>query len=118
MSGSPPCIGSSRTSISSWTKSRRSPSNVGNDKFPLPVLYPSGFRHSTQLLVGWRPPLSQANTMALIPLKRERKKASPSVNRSSPHATHVVIIGAGHGGTALMEIFATDPLVRIVGVAE
>ena len=56
--------------------------------------------------------------MALIPLKRERKKASPPVKRPSPDATHVVIIGAGHGGTALMEIFATDPLVRIVGVAE
>ena len=56
--------------------------------------------------------------MALIPLKRERKKASSPVKRPSPHATHVVIIGVGHGGTALMEIFATDPLVRIVGVAE
>ena len=56
--------------------------------------------------------------MALIPLKRERKKASSPVKRPSPDATHVVIIGAGHGGTALMEIFATDPLVRIVGVAE
>lgn len=33
-------------------------------------------------------------------------------------ATHVAIIGAGRGGTALMEIFATDPLVQIVGVAE
>jgi two-component system sensor histidine kinase DegS len=30
----------------------------------------------------------------------------------------VGIIGAGHGGTALMEIFANDPLVEIVGVAE
>jgi len=30
----------------------------------------------------------------------------------------VAIIGAGRGGTALMEIFATDPLVKIVGVAE
>jgi two-component system sensor histidine kinase DegS len=30
----------------------------------------------------------------------------------------VAIIGAGHGGTALMEIFANDPLVQIVGVAE
>lgn len=28
------------------------------------------------------------------------------------------IIGAGRGGTALMEIFANDPLVEIVGVAE
>ena len=33
-------------------------------------------------------------------------------------ATHVAIIGAGRGGTALMEIFANDPLVRIIGVAE
>ena len=30
----------------------------------------------------------------------------------------MVIIGAGRGGTALMEIFANDPLVRIVGVAD
>jgi two-component system sensor histidine kinase DegS len=35
-----------------------------------------------------------------------------------PGATHVAIIGAGRGGTALMEIFATDPLVDIVAVAE
>ncbi|MFO0708147.1 MAG: sensor histidine kinase [Nitrospira sp.] len=33
-------------------------------------------------------------------------------------ATNVAIIGAGRGGTALMEIFANDPLVQIVGVAE
>ena len=32
--------------------------------------------------------------------------------------THVAIIGAGRGGTALMEIFANDPLVDIVAVAE
>jgi two-component system sensor histidine kinase DegS len=36
----------------------------------------------------------------------------------APSGTHVAIIGAGRGGTALMEIFATDPLVQIVGVAE
>ncbi|TKS58153.1 MAG: hypothetical protein EWM72_03208 [Nitrospira sp.] len=36
----------------------------------------------------------------------------------SPGATNVAIIGAGRGGTALMEIFANDPLVQIVGVAE
>jgi len=39
-------------------------------------------------------------------------------NASSPGATNVAIIGAGRGGTALMEIFANDPLVQIVGVAE
>jgi two-component system, NarL family, sensor histidine kinase DegS len=43
--------------------------------------------------------------------KRTRKSGSSSV-------THVAIIGAGHGGTALMEIFANDPLVDIVAVAE
>ena len=32
--------------------------------------------------------------------------------------SRVAIIGAGHGGTALMEIFAKDPLVKIVGIAE
>jgi two-component system, NarL family, sensor histidine kinase DegS len=37
---------------------------------------------------------------------------------SNPGATNVAIIGAGRGGTALMEIFANDPLVQIVGVAE
>ncbi|CUQ66638.1 putative Histidine kinase with N-terminal NAD-binding region [Candidatus Nitrospira inopinata] len=37
---------------------------------------------------------------------------------ASPGATNVAIIGAGRGGTALMEIFANDPLVQIVGVAE
>ena len=43
---------------------------------------------------------------------RHTKKRGPAA------ATHVAIIGAGHGGTALMEILATDPLVQIVGVAE
>ena len=32
--------------------------------------------------------------------------------------THVAIIGAGRGGKALMEIFANDPLVDIMAVAE
>ena len=36
----------------------------------------------------------------------------------NPGATTVAIVGAGRGGTALMEIFANDPLVQIVGVAE
>jgi len=54
--------------------------------------------------------------MPSVPLKenklqrrRRRKPAAP---------THVAIIGAGRGGTALMEIFARDPLVEIVGIAE
>ncbi|HEY4485782.1 MAG TPA: histidine kinase [Nitrospiria bacterium] len=32
--------------------------------------------------------------------------------------THVAIIGAGRGGTSLIEIFRSDPLVRIIGVAD
>ncbi|HJU03579.1 MAG TPA: Gfo/Idh/MocA family oxidoreductase, partial [Nitrospiraceae bacterium] len=32
--------------------------------------------------------------------------------------TRVAIIGVGRGGTALLEIFAKDPLVQIVGIAE
>jgi len=40
--------------------------------------------------------------------------------KKTPHTgtTNVAMIGAGRGGTALMEIFASDPLVQIVGVAE
>ena len=49
-------------------------------------------------------------THAMSP-RRTRKIGASS-------GTHVAIIGAGRGGTALMEIFATDPLVQIVGVAE
>jgi two-component system sensor histidine kinase DegS len=47
-----------------------------------------------------------------LPRQRIRRKA-PTLG-----ATNVAIIGAGRGGTALMEIFANDPLVKIVGVAE
>ncbi len=56
--------------------------------------------------------------MATATVKRERRRAMRPRGKGTPGATHVVIIGAGRGGTALMEIFATDPLVRIVGVAE
>ena len=51
-------------------------------------------------------PASQAK-----PSKETRKSGAPGV-------THVAIIGAGRGGKALMEIFANDPLVDIVAVAE
>ncbi len=47
-----------------------------------------------------------------------RTKPGPVRKRPQAAATHVAIIGAGRGGTALMEIFARDPLVQIVGVAE
>lgn len=46
-------------------------------------------------------------------------KASKRMRKSVPSSvTHVAIIGAGRGGKALMEIFANDPLVDIVAVAE
>ncbi|MFZ1803933.1 MAG: histidine kinase, partial [Nitrospira sp.] len=49
-----------------------------------------------------------------------KKPFSQRARRNQPTsgATNVAIIGAGRGGAALMEIFANDPLVRIVGVAE
>ena len=50
--------------------------------------------------------------MATLQSQRNRRK------KTSSGTTNVAIIGAGRGGTALMEIFADDPLVRIVGVAE
>jgi two-component system sensor histidine kinase DegS len=50
--------------------------------------------------------------MASLQSQHNRRKAA------SFGTTNVAIIGAGRGGTALMEIFADDPLVRIVGVAE
>jgi two-component system sensor histidine kinase DegS len=59
----------------------------------------------------------ESSMMATTGAKSVRKTATPS-NPRRPRATHVAIIGAGHGGTALMEILATDPLVSIVGVAE
>jgi two-component system sensor histidine kinase DegS len=53
-----------------------------------------------------------------VPGARVKPKRVRNRSRQPPSATHVAIIGAGRGGTALMEIFATDPLVRIVGIAE
>ena len=49
-----------------------------------------------------------------------KKPLSQRTRQNTPPsgATNVAIIGAGRGGTALMEIFANDPLVRIIGVAE
>ncbi len=42
----------------------------------------------------------------------------PSVPAKGVTASRVAIIGGGRGGTALMEIFAEDPLVTVVGLAE
>ena len=53
--------------------------------------------------------------MATLKTKGIRRAAAKK--RAVTSATHVAIIGAGKGGTALMEIFAQDPLVRIVGIA-
>jgi len=54
-------------------------------------------------------------------MRQTRRKATRSETaklRRSASATRVAIIGAGRGGKALMEIFAEDPLVHIVGIAE
>jgi two-component system sensor histidine kinase DegS len=56
-----------------------------------------------------RPPKGRA---AALPAAEKRRAKTPVT------PTHVAIIGAGKGGTALMEIFARDPLVEIVGIAE
>jgi two-component system sensor histidine kinase DegS len=53
-----------------------------------------------------------AEGMATLQPQRIRRKTENS------GSTNVAIIGAGRGGKALMEIFADDPLVQIVGVAE
>jgi two-component system sensor histidine kinase DegS len=53
-----------------------------------------------------------AEGMATLQPQRIRRKTENS------GSTNVAIIGAGRGGKALMEIFADDPLVRIVGVAD
>ena len=54
------------------------------------------------------------------PSKRTSVPKKRSVRRSKKRVTpsRVAIIGGGHGGTALMEIFAEDPLVTVVGLAE
>lgn len=49
---------------------------------------------------------------------KPRRGRAAGVRRRRHAATHVAIIGAGRGGTALLEIFASDPLVEIVGIAE
>lgn len=57
---------------------------------------------------------SPRTSMPTIKPPSQRGKRNASVSA----ATSVAIIGAGRGGTALIEIFANDPLVQIVGVAE
>ena len=45
---------------------------------------------------------------------------APRPRKAPPERSvaHVAIIGAGRGGTALLEIFHNNPLVRIIGVAD
>jgi two-component system, NarL family, sensor histidine kinase DegS len=50
-------------------------------------------------------------------LSRSSKK-SPERTTQKVNASRVAIIGGGHGGMALMEIFAEDPLVSVVGLSE
>ena len=45
-------------------------------------------------------------------------ESSPRRSKSKVTSSRVAIIGGGHGGTALMEIFAEDPLVTVVGLSE
>ena len=54
-----------------------------------------------------------------MPAARTATKKTPAMKQQTVATpTMVAIIGAGRGGTALMEIFAQDPLVQIVGIAE
>jgi len=50
--------------------------------------------------------------------RSKRVPRKPATKRRAGVATRVAIIGAGRGGTALMEVFARDPLVQVVGIAE
>lgn len=50
--------------------------------------------------------------------QRKAKAASKPVRRRAAPATRVAILGGGRGGRALLEIFAQDPLARIVGLGE
>ena len=47
-----------------------------------------------------------------------QKRGASRPDAAGLHVTHVAIIGAGAGGSALLSVLAPDPLVRIVGVAE
>jgi two-component system sensor histidine kinase DegS len=56
--------------------------------------------------------------MPALPSRSQSLKRAPLPIQAGVSPSRVAIIGAGKGGTALMEIFAEDPLVKIVGVAE
>ena len=50
--------------------------------------------------------------------KKSKERNISKNSRAAVSVTRVAIIGGGQGGTALIEIFAEDPLVRVVGLAE
>ncbi len=50
--------------------------------------------------------------------QRQTKPSSQPVRRRAAPAIRVAILGGGRGGRALLEIFAQDPLARIVGLGE
>lgn len=54
---------------------------------------------------------------ASLPNRKPKSAPKPTRRRAAP-ATRVAILGGGHGGRALLEIFAQDPLARIVGLGE
>ncbi|MEC4674597.1 MAG: sensor histidine kinase [Nitrospirota bacterium] len=56
----------------------------------------------------------QRQTPRAQPLPKPR----PTPKQKVPSPTQVAIIGGGRGGKALLEIFAQDPLARIIGLAE
>jgi two-component system sensor histidine kinase DegS len=70
-------------------------------------------------MVSSRISSTEQTTGVIMPASRTSVKKTPAVKKQAPPAsTMVAIIGAGRGGTALIEIFAQDPLVQIVGIAE
>ncbi len=52
------------------------------------------------------------------PRASDSKRKPGPVRRRAASATRVAILGGGRGGRALLEIFAQDPLARIVGLGE
>ncbi len=54
---------------------------------------------------------------ASVPQQKPKPSSQPVRRRTAP-ATRVAILGGGRGGRALLEIFAQDPLARIVGLSE
>ena len=66
-------------------------------------------------------PSSATSTKRVVSRRRPVSSGKPKtkhVRAKSVQATRVAILGGGRGGKALMEIFAQDPLARIVGLAE